>query len=337
MPIKGHNASHYFYIHPANKPEWSKNIHNKDLDYLLGSDPFNEENNRQGNQSKINGKTYFQHFNLPFAKQYFRLTTTYPGLLIGAGYSHPAIKGDGEDSDYQLGFFFDHTLGVPIIPGSTVKGVLKNVFPEHGNERDEKLNYVFNLLKKEGIGINNKKYLDEHWKEIFFKNGNVFFHAFPIKREFDNGAKLEFEKEESDYLRKKSVFEKKVKELLNKITNTSDKNKKDLEKSLRKLRKDFSNDEERFKEALEKYRISQRIIVDDAITPHPEDIFKEPTPLKFIKVPAGVTFKFQFKINNYKNRDINISADTIKNVFKQILLDFGICAKRNVGYGHFTE
>ncbi|MEW6652021.1 MAG: hypothetical protein AB1394_00980, partial [Bacteroidota bacterium] len=80
-----------------------------------------------------------------------------------------------------------------------------------------------------------------------------------------------------------------------------------------------------------------RILVDDAITPHPEDIFKEPIPLKFIKVPADVTFKFQFKINVYNKDGINLLPEKIGNVFKKILIEFGICAKRNVGYGHFRE
>lgn len=270
MPVQGHNASHYFYIHHANKPEWSKKLHDKNLNELLGFNPFN---NSESNQL-INSKKYFDHFNLRFGKQHFRLTTTYPGLLIGAGYSHHAIKEEGENSDYQLGFFFDHTLGIPVIPGSTVKGVLKNVFPQSGNLKEAKLQYVFDLIKDNKKNI-SKDNLAKYWKEIFFKNNNSFFHAFPIA------------------IKKENV---------------------DNEKKL---------------------------FAEDAITPHhpgdPDAIFKEPTPLKFIKVPAGVTFKFQFKINNYKNEDINISADTIKNVFKQILLDFGICAKRNVGYGHFTE
>lgn len=54
----------------------------------------------------------------------FCLHTTYPGLLIGSGYSHDT-KAEG---DFKIGFFFDHTTGQPIIPGSSVKGVLNSVF-----------------------------------------------------------------------------------------------------------------------------------------------------------------------------------------------------------------
>lgn len=271
MPIKGHNSSHYFYTHPANKPEWSKKLHDKNLNELLGFNPFN---NAESNQL-INGKKYFDHFNLRFAKQHFRLTTTYPGLLIGAGYAHYAIKSEGENSDYQLGFFFDHTLGIPIIPGSTVKGVLKNVFPKsRSDKRKEKLNYINDLVEKE-LEITGELITEKNWEEIFFENGNVFFHAFPIAINENN------------------------------IDN------------------------------------EKKLFAEDAITPHhpgdPDAIFKEPIPLKFIKVPAGVTFKFQFRINDYNKDGIKLSSENILNVFKQILLDFGICAKRNVGYGHLKE
>jgi CRISPR-associated protein Cmr6 len=52
----------------------------------------------------------------------FVLYTTYPGLLVGSGYNHET----GTKGDFKVGFFFDHTTGQPIIPGSSVKGVLKN-------------------------------------------------------------------------------------------------------------------------------------------------------------------------------------------------------------------
>jgi CRISPR-associated protein Cmr6 len=54
----------------------------------------------------------------------FSLYTNYPGLLCGSGYIHET-KSFG---DYKMGFFFDHTTGLPVIPGSTVKGVLRSFF-----------------------------------------------------------------------------------------------------------------------------------------------------------------------------------------------------------------
>lgn len=49
---------------------------------------------------------------------------SYPGLLIGTGYSH-GIK---NEKDYKLGMSFDHTTGLPIIPGSSIKGIIRNFF-----------------------------------------------------------------------------------------------------------------------------------------------------------------------------------------------------------------
>lgn len=56
-------------------------------------------------------------------KLYFK--TLYPGLLIGSGLSH----GTGTDNDMKIGFQFDHTTGLPYIPGSSIKGVLRSMFP----------------------------------------------------------------------------------------------------------------------------------------------------------------------------------------------------------------
>lgn len=57
----------------------------------------------------------------------FTLLTTYPGFTTGTGMPH-GIKNNEED--FKIGFYFDHTTGLPIIPGSSVKGVLRSVFPD---------------------------------------------------------------------------------------------------------------------------------------------------------------------------------------------------------------
>lgn len=61
---------------------------------------------------------------------YFK--TSYPGLLIGAGLSH----GTGADYDMKVGFLFDYTTGLPYIPGSSIKGVLRSMFP-HIKSKDK--------------------------------------------------------------------------------------------------------------------------------------------------------------------------------------------------------
>ena len=51
-------------------------------------------------------------------------TVQYPGLVTGVGLSHDAKVG------YKLGMHFDYTHGMPIVYGSSVKGVLKTYFKE---------------------------------------------------------------------------------------------------------------------------------------------------------------------------------------------------------------
>lgn len=54
----------------------------------------------------------------------FTLKTIYPGLLVGSGYPH----GLSVESDAKIGFYFDHTTGLPNVPGSSIKGVLRALF-----------------------------------------------------------------------------------------------------------------------------------------------------------------------------------------------------------------
>ncbi len=70
----------------------------------------------------------------------FQLKTIYPGLVIGAGYSHNAIKCD---ENFDFGFYFDHTTGMPIIPGSSVKGVLRSILKRLKDEDQQEILVIF--------------------------------------------------------------------------------------------------------------------------------------------------------------------------------------------------
>lgn len=259
-----HNLSMLFYLHGDKKPVSSP----EDIRFINDVDEFN---------NNIPNITYYKnYFDFDVNRKEFKLTTIYPGLLLGAGYSHPALKDvkkndRDEESDFQLGFFFDHTTGLPVLPGSSVKGVLKSVFPkEKFKYRDEKLKYIQAIVadktKKDASFLT-----EDNWEEIFFgsvkaKRKHIFFDAYI------SGVKSGC-----------NLFE------------------------------------------------------DDYITPHTKGIFKNPNPIRFLKVGPGVTFTFQFKLFDYKDKDGNIliSANDINEIFKQILIDFGVGAKRNVGYGQF--
>lgn len=62
----------------------------------------------------------------PLVNKEIPLKVQYPGLVTGIGIKHE-IKVDGE---FKLGMHFDWTYGVPIVYGSSVKGVLRSWFKE---------------------------------------------------------------------------------------------------------------------------------------------------------------------------------------------------------------
>lgn len=74
--------------------------------------------------------TFHQVQQLP-SNQDFSLTTIYPGLLVGSGYPHDTAA----LGDFKIGFYFDHTTGLPVIPGSSVKGVLRHAFEVDVNDK----------------------------------------------------------------------------------------------------------------------------------------------------------------------------------------------------------
>lgn len=59
-----------------------------------------------------------------FVNQSFVLLIAYPGLVTGVGINHEA-KIEGE---FKLGVHFDWTYGMPVVYGSSVKGVLRSAF-----------------------------------------------------------------------------------------------------------------------------------------------------------------------------------------------------------------
>ena len=60
-------------------------------------------------------------------------------------------------------------------------------------------------------------------------------------------------------------------------------------------------------------------------------------PAWWLKVLPQVDFKFRFNLKNTEINGITISAEDKIKLFRKILLDFGIGAKTNVGYGQFTQ
>ena len=134
----------------------------------------------------------------------FRLKTCYPGLLIGVG--NPHASGNNSE-EIKLGFTLDYTTGLPYIPGSTVKGVIRSIFKkydekgkeetvEHFNSRIEAykvrleylkeavLNIIPNSQKESVFDGKEKDIIQRLEKEIFGDKesgkGDIFFDAFPV-------------------------------------------------------------------------------------------------------------------------------------------------------------
>jgi len=193
----------------------------------------------------------------------FSLITSYPGLLVGSGLTHYI----GYDDEFKLGFSFDYTSGLPIIPGSSIKGVLRSAFPEKGQKYyNEKNEYIKDILKD----IGNISNVDvEALKNEIFEGLKNDGKNLPIK--------------------KRDIFFDAI------IIDTENEGKK--------------------------------ILGEDYITPHLEPL-KNPIPIKFLKVLPRVKFKFRFLLN-----DGIITAEQKKELFKKILIDLGVGAKTNVGYG----
>ena len=147
----------------------------KNIDYNNLSNPNNETITNEKIERLLHQNQIFltNEKDEMIGNIHFKATTTYPGLLLGSGYLHelPDVKGQ-----LILGFDFDYTTGLPIIRGSSIKGVLRSAFQEK--------EYIKEILKDENIDISEleKEICDnsELEKEIF-DNNDIFFDAQIIK------------------------------------------------------------------------------------------------------------------------------------------------------------
>jgi len=156
------NISWLFY------KDYYKDSNYKDLNYIELINGEEENNSKIIQQNIINIINSTPKLNEPdiIGSTRFQATTTYPGLIVGSGNIHeiPDVKGQA-----ILGFHFDYTTGLPVIAGSSIKGVLRGAFkhPE----------YI-----KEYIDIESIKELEEE----IFDNGDIFFDAEIIKANSNN-------------------------------------------------------------------------------------------------------------------------------------------------------
>ena len=206
--------------------------------------------------------------------QNFTLTTTYPGLLAGSGLAHAA---GGQDEEFKLGFSFDHTSGLPYVPASSVKGVLRSLL---------------------------KKLLDKAISDVDFQQ----FMAFVLENEKHTFTKAQL----TNFINHSFGSQKQAgQDIFLDAFPISRKNK--------------SNE-----------TVSQPFVGSDSITPHNKNPLKNPTPIAFFKILPRVDFHFSFLLKPYlENGKEVLGIEEKKTLFKNLLLNHGIGAKTNVGYGQF--
>jgi len=192
----------------------------------------------------------------------FSLKTTYPGLLIGSGYSHEYGEGIDKDDAFKIGFFFDHISGLPCIPGHGIKGALRAAFPNHKDEKypKEKSAFIVSMLE----------------------DTKTKFYEYIISRNITEGV---YSDEIFTKMLGEIIFEGKHPILIN--NGSFEYEQMPLSK------KDIFNDA---------YLISggkdDIFLGNDYITPHHPDLLKNPVPIQFLKILPGVEIQFQFDLKN---------------------------------------
>lgn len=163
--------NYFFYVEYFQKPDG----HIKDLNE-------NDFQTRNREISNFRFKEPSPLNKLADAKGYssFDLYTTYPGLLIGMGNMHDYSA----EGAIKCGFSFDFVTGMPYIPGSSLKGMLRSYFPGSVGDCEKKqelTEYIQQMLPGKDIGILESK---------IFNNGDIFLGAYPIQ---SSGSMLEME------------------------------------------------------------------------------------------------------------------------------------------------
>ena len=152
------NFSYYFYV------DYFKDINYENL---------KEKSNEKVLKKKSNDLLKFKITSNPMkiGNSCLDLKLLPPGLLVGVGYPHEI---NGIKGGFKFGLSLDYTTGIPYIPGSSIKGVIKDFF---GGEKPEKDKYI--KSKKEWIkSIIGEFDFDELRRELFEKD--IFFDAFII-------------------------------------------------------------------------------------------------------------------------------------------------------------
>lgn len=237
----------------------------------------------------------------------FVLFTTYPGLLTGSGYNHEI----GAIGEVKMGYFMDYTSGLPCLPGSTVKGVIRNAFPKISYNKKED-NYTFDAEEK-----------SVEWKIQEIKT----IWISQMLEHLDDTTFLTKEYDLSNF--NTALNLKKIYQLIveifegQQITNSDG---KEEYKAMSIYSRDI------FYDAMPiSGNNNNKLFGMDAIAKHSK-LTKNPVPINFFTILPEVAFKFNFDLKNGEH----LTSQNKMKLFQKILLVNGIGAKANVGYGQLV-
>lgn len=245
----------------------------------------------------------------PLGGQSWAMTTTYPGLLLGSGYAHET----GVMGEFKLGFYFDATSGLPLVPGSTIKGVLRSAFPNVGNAAiQDKAAKAYGLWKAlsavDAEEFPARDWSPEYWSADPAPPEVQFIHA--LEQAIFDGVDV----------------------------HATQAKKGDGPVYLSIYKRDIFHDA-----VIISATKGGAFLGMDFITPHlnrrhPElNAFTAPIPIQFLKLLPGVDLEFHFQLKDFHWGGQNLSAAQKADLFRAVLLSLGIGAKTNVGYGQFAR
>jgi CRISPR-associated protein Cmr6 len=187
---------------------------------------------------------------------------------------------------------------MPVIPGSSVKGLLRSVFP-HFDEDEVKAEFDEERIQKAA---------DQ--EKLRLKKSRASFCWWLVKRQEKESLTVE----ELKWLHKveQAIFESMIDG-----------------KVLSNYKRDIFHDAY-IEQSNHKGGYS---LANDFVTSHLEPL-KNPIPVQFLKVLPSVRFRFVFELQDNGGP---LSSSEKKELFRHILLTLGIGAKTHVGYGQFTD
>ena len=230
-------------------------------------------------------------------KIYF--SVNYPGLLIGTGTTieYTPFNKEKKDNNFKTGLSFDYTTGLPYIPGSGIKGVIRDFFPQKIEDK--------NYSEKEKLKYQEQNEAKMELINQILKSNYSFEEIEKIKESIFDGR---------DFREKENLEEEKFLPIF----------KRDKFIEGRILVQDG-------KQILDKdYITPHKKILEN---PVPIQILKI-VPETEIEILFQLN---ETKIFKSEGNDIIITKEQKKNLFTEILFLTGLGAKTNVGYGHFDE